>query len=176
MAALDDDEILVHGEIESLGDVENMTFGQLIMKRALLGLDPIPEKENFKGWGVGYLCQLLGFVLRENDSEFTRQFFSFLKSNRSLFKKNSDKTEFGNICYYSFIENMTNNRDYCKQLASFMIFEFKDEEWFDQFLQLSSTFVLLDMDALEEYYRIRYNRCIEAEMEEFINNGKNKAD
>ena len=146
--------------IEKLNSIEGLSVKEILMRLQLLGVNDIPAKENFKGWGVGYLCQLLGFVNSENDCEFTDQFFSFLKTNSSLYKKPDDKKNFGDVCYYAFMENCTNNRSFAQKLASFMIFTFKGEKWFDDFLKVAYNLCLLDLDGMDEYQRIKFGKTM----------------
>ena len=146
--------------IEKLDSIEGLSAKEILMKLQLLGVSNIPAKENFKKWGVRYLCQLLGFVNSENDCEFTGQFFSFLMSNKSLYKKPEDRKHFGDVCYYAFMENCTHNRSFAQSLASFMIFVFKEEEWFEDFLKVAYNLALLDLDGMDEYQRIKFGSTI----------------
>ena len=61
-----------------LDKIEDLSFNQIMMKLELKGVVSIPRKENFKKWGISYLCQLFGFVVNSNDVIFQRLFFKFL--------------------------------------------------------------------------------------------------
>lgn len=170
--AWNDPDNPLFGQISKLDSIEGLTFKEILMKLQLLGVDNIPTKENFKEWGVGYLCQLLGFVNSEDDCEFTKQFFSFLRTNKGLYKKPEDRKHFGDVCYYAFMENCCKNRDFSHGLGTFMIFTFKGEKWFDDFLKVAYNLALLDMDGMDEYQRIKYGSTLSERIAEIMENTK----
>lgn len=147
---------------------DNITFPQIVMKANLKGTI-LPPKENFKRWGVGYLCQLVGFVEEENDLEFARKFFKFLKANKSLYKNPADKAKFGELLYGVYIDSILKDREFSCSLASFMIFVFRGEPWFEKFLTLCMTFVSLDTEATDEYYKIRQGKTPTESIGKIIN-------
>lgn len=156
--------------VEKLGNIYDMSINEIFIRCELLGLNDIPRKENFKKWGIGYLCQILGFVARLNDYKFTKEYFNFLKTHRSLFKnKGKDWDDFGELCYSVLVDNLTISRDFCCTLASFMVFEFKNSNWFDKFLKLSTTFCLFDSDAMDEHDRIKYGKTLSETITEIVN-------
>lgn len=159
--AVGDPENPLYEKFTTIENLDECSFTELRMKLELAGIMSIPAKADFKSWGVVYLCQLLGFVETENDCGLTLRFFKFMRKNfKKIVKDKKDFCEYGNLCYDVFCNNMLKNRTLASELASFMIFMFKDSEWFEKFLQVSYTFALLNNEATDEYYRIRYGMTV----------------
>lgn len=153
--AVVEDEGPFVADVRKLGDIINLGFNELMMKWNLAGLTPIPEKEDFKSWGVPYLAQLLKFVETEGDLEFTNEFFSFLKKNKSLYKTDKDHMDLGDICYYAFVDNINGDRDFCNALSSFIMDTFEGSEWFGKFLSLAEGFAFVEYDHTDRFFELR---------------------
>jgi len=141
-------------KFEKLGYHEGMSFKELVMKWSLLGENSIPSKENFKKWGIAYVCQLLGFVERSDDLELMREYFSFLRKNKKLYKKEEWK-KFGDLCWEVLIKNVTTKRTFAEEISSFILFEFKDSEWFKEYFKMAFALSLFNFDATDEAFRVK---------------------
>lgn len=154
--AVGDPENPLYEKFTAIENLDECTFTELRMKLELAGIMSIPAKADFKNWGIAYLSQLLGFIETENDYGLTLNFFKFLRKNfKKIAKDKKDFCEYGNLCYDVFCNNIFQDRTLATKLASFMIFMFKDAEWFEKFLQVAYSFAFLDNEAITEYYRIR---------------------
>ena len=142
--------------VNKLSDIDELRFSELLMKWNIAGLTPhIPEKEDFKTWGVPYLAQLLKFVETEGDLEFTNEFFSFLKKNKSLYKTDKDRMDLGDVCYYAFVDNINRDRNFCNALSSFIMDTFEGREWFGKFLSLAEAFAFVEHDHTDRFFELR---------------------
>lgn len=171
-AAYEEDHPL-HDEVSCIEDIENSSLDEIMMRIKLAGGGyNIPRKENFKSWGVRYLAQLLGFVVSENDDEFTRQFFTFLKRNTTLYKKKEDRKQLGNVCFQAFVDVVVGYKELAMMLSEFMIFNFRDEDWFGDFLKCVHALGYLTLKAQEEYERIVYGETITESISKNLNKTK----
>ena len=168
--AVEDPENPLYEKFTTIENLDECSFTELRMKLELAGIMSIPAKADFKSWGVAYLCQLLGFVETENDYGLTLRFFKFMRKNfKKIVKDKKDFREYGDLCYDVFCNNMLKERTLATELASFMIFMFKDAEWFVKFLQVSYTLALLNEEATDEYYRIRYGMTFSEWVSQMLN-------
>ena len=146
-----------HDELKKLGisHPENLTFDELIMRRELIGLPPIPKKENFKEWGVGYLAQLLGFVEHSNDVEFMHKFFRFLRENKSLLENSDDMNKFGDLCLNVYTNKILDDRTFTTMLGSYMVMTFEKCVWYDEFIRTAFALATMDQEATTKYWEVK---------------------
>ena len=149
-------------DLKKVGYESGMSFSEILVKLDLAGCKTrFPKKEDFKKWGVDYLCQLLGFVRREGDYEFTKKFFVFLETHKSLVKTAEDRESFGEFCYSMFIETVVGkDRDFCQELSLYMIKNFMGAKWFGDFMKISYSLGLLNCEAIDEYHRIVHGETL----------------
>ena len=138
-----------------LDKIEDLSFNQIMMKLELKGVVSIPKKENFKKWGISYLCQLFGFVVNSNDVIFQRLFFKFLKTHKSIYGNKSDRESFGNLCFDIYVDSITNNRDFSIELASFLLAEFQDSSWFKDFFKLVDALGTVNSNSYDTYLELK---------------------
>ena len=164
----EDDETLAE-KLGRLGYHEGMTFNEIVMKWSLLGGNSIPKKENFKEWGIPYVCQLLGFVERVDNPELTREYFSFLRKNRKLYK-NDEWAKFGDLCWDVMFNNIMRNRSFAEEISSFILFEFKDADWFQDYFKTAYALSIFNIDAVDEAFRVRCGESLSDMVKETIEN------
>jgi hypothetical protein len=138
-----------------LDNIEDLSFNQIMMKLELKGVVSIPKKENFKKWGISYLCQLFGFVVHSEDAIFQNLFFKFLKTHKSIYGNKLNKENFGNLCFDVYVDSLTKDRDFSIELGSFLLTEFQDSSWFKDFFKLVDTFGTVNFNSYDTYLELK---------------------
>jgi hypothetical protein len=144
-----------HTLVKDFDTIDGLSFNQIMMKLEIKGITSIPRKENFKKWGISYLCQLLGFVVHIEDVKFQRLFFKFLKTHKSIYGNKSNKESFGNLCYGVYVDSLTENRCLSDELGSFLLTEFQDSSWFKDFFKLVNTFGTFNHNLNDTYLELK---------------------
>lgn len=150
-----DDENPYHTIVKDFDTIDGLSFNQIMMKLEIKGITSIPKKENFKQWGISYLCQLLGFVVHSEDVIFQRIFFKFLETHKSIYGNKSNKENFGNLCYGVYVDSLTENRGLAIELGSFLLTEFQDSSWFKDFFKLVDTFGTVNIISNDTYLELK---------------------
>lgn len=156
-----EEESPFHGFASVLGaDLREASFDELCMRAQLSGLD-LPNRQNFRKWGVRYLCQLLAFAHLIDDYGFTMELFRFLSSNRSLYSgKRDDLVTLGDACYDLLLDSIPGKFEFATELSSFIFEEFRDSgvDWIDDWESVAYAFGLLRSGLTKEWFEWRRER------------------
>lgn len=132
--------------IEAAGyDLFSMTFDELRMARAILGLElPVPDKQPFDKLGFEYFAQVTGFALNQSDDELIDMYFSVLDGYPELIDF-SDKTQSG-FMYDVFLDQIIKDRSVCQRLSSYLFRHAENCDWYPKFLSVAYGLSMFDND------------------------------
>ena len=126
-------------------DVFNMTFDELRMARAVLGLDlNIPDKQPFDKLGFDYFAQITGFVFNISREELLDMYFSVLNDYPDMV--DFTNTEQAGFMYDVFLDQITNDRYVCKRLGSYLFRHAEKCDWYPRFLSIAYGLGMFDND------------------------------
>lgn len=110
-----------------LGESDLESFSKMMIKLTLLGYgDRIPFKQPFDTLGFGYLAQIFGFVIHQENNEITEGFFSMLKK----YPKMIDWSDIGQVDFICGVitDSITQHPQYdftfCNRLVSLLVENF----------------------------------------------------